>query len=358
MGKAFLYGTGGNSLYYSVVCSTTEPAKKEGRIWVKSAVEMTKFEVGRTWATAKVGAVLIEGTPGGPDPESTNKILDLINTKVAGVFNRLKLTPTSCKQTQGSARNWVSVDAYVCHSNTWIQFSATRNTPEFTYTGDYAIVDDSDKAISDFATWTGNWKIRFLTSGTLTFTNLNGAGNGIDVFLVGGGGGSGGIIGWYPQGGGGSGYTKTVKNITLAPNTAYAVAVGAGGKAGSTGGASKFGSVATANGGSGTSNTNGGNGGSGGMAGGANGGTAPGIDGSDGKSGANGTGGKGQGTTTREFGETSGTLYAGGGNVGGGLTTPKSAANTGNGGTSPAGGAETATGKAGYSGIVIIRNKR
>ena len=122
------FGTGGNSLYYSVVCSTTEPAKKEGRIWVKSAVEMTQFEVGRTWATAKVGVVLIEGTPGGSNPESTNKTLDLINTKVAGVFNRLKLTPTSCKQTQGSARNWVSVDAYVCHSNTWIQFSATSIT--------------------------------------------------------------------------------------------------------------------------------------------------------------------------------------------------------------------------------------
>lgn len=57
--------------------------------------------------------------------------------------------------------------------------------PEFTYTGDYEIVNDSDEPITVSQ---DNWKIRFLTSGMLTFTNLNGAENGIDVFLVGGGG--------------------------------------------------------------------------------------------------------------------------------------------------------------------------
>lgn len=116
------FGTGGSSLYYSVVCSTTEPAKKEGRIWVKSGVPMTRFEVGTTWTTAKVGVVVVGGTPGGANPTSTNKILELINTKVAGIQNRLKLTPVSCKQVQGSVGNWVRVDAYVCHSDTWVQF--------------------------------------------------------------------------------------------------------------------------------------------------------------------------------------------------------------------------------------------
>ena len=65
-----------------------------------------------------------------------------------------------------------------------------RITPEFTYTGDYEIVDDSDNPISDFANWKNNWKIRFLTSGTLTFTKLNGWNGQLDVFLVGGGGGA------------------------------------------------------------------------------------------------------------------------------------------------------------------------
>lgn len=350
------FGTGGNNqVLINVVGGLTQPENpKYGTIWIRTSTPINVWEVfpvTPVWDSGE-GHVYIQNVPATDDNIPNFTALDYLRKPYGAIWLRLS---GAMQRVNGA---WVRQDAWVWRDNVWTQFSATRNTPEFTYTGDYAIVDDSDKAISDFATWTGNWKIRFLTSGTLTFTNLNGAGNGIDVFLVGGGGGSGGIIGWYPQGGGGSGYTKTVKNITLAPNTAYAVAVGAGGKAGSTGGASKFGSVATANGGSGTSNTNGGNGGSGGVAGGANGGTAPGIDGSDGKSGANGTGGKGQGTTTREFGETSGTLYAGGGNGGGGLTTPKSAANTGNGGTSPAGGAETATGKAGYSGIVIIRNKR
>lgn len=60
--------------------------------------------------------------------------------------------------------------------------------PAFTYTGDYEIVDDNDNPIT---TSSGNWKIRFLTSGTLKITDLRGAENGIDVFLAGGGGGGG-----------------------------------------------------------------------------------------------------------------------------------------------------------------------
>lgn len=74
-----------------------------------------------------------------------------------------------------------------------------------------------------------NWKVKFLTSGTLTTTvSLN-----VDVFLVGGGGG--GYTTSYSVGGaGGGGYTKTVKNITLQPNT-YKIDVGAGGGGGQNG---------------------------------------------------------------------------------------------------------------------------
>lgn len=49
--------------------------------------------------------------------------------------------------------------------------------PEFTYTGNYSFIDDGEK----------NWRIKFLTSGVLTFTKLGNAKNGIDVFCVGGG---------------------------------------------------------------------------------------------------------------------------------------------------------------------------
>ena len=226
--------------------------------------------------------------------------------------------------------------------------------PEFTYTGDYEIVNDSDEPITVSQ---DNWKIRFLTSGTLTFTNLNGAENGIDVFLVGGGGNGETIRGAR---GGGGGYTKTVKGVSIAIATPYTVTIGA-----SSGTSSAF--CASANGASGADGGSGGGGG----------GSSSGTSGNGGSNGGNGTagnvsnGGTGQGTTTREFGESTGKLYSGGGggsaayagaagdstagagaNFGG--AAKNGVANTGGGG----GGAYDGTAGRGGSGIAIIRNAR
>ena len=126
-----------------------------------------------------------------------------------------------------------------------------RVTPEFTYTGDYAIVDDSDNPISDFANWKNNWKIRFLTSGTFTVTKLNGWNGQLDVFLVGGGGNGETFRGAR---GGGGGYTKTVKGVSIAIATPYTVTIGA-----SSGTSSAFG--VSANGASGADGGSGGGGG-------------------------------------------------------------------------------------------------
>ncbi|MBO9158066.1 MAG: hypothetical protein J7E01_13820, partial [Escherichia coli] len=104
---------------------------------------------------------------------------------------------------------------------------AYRITPEFTYTGDYEIVDDSDNPISDFASWKNNWKIRFLTSGTLTFTKLNGWNGQLDAFLV--GGGAGGNYGYRGGAGGGSGYTSTAQAVTVQAEVKYDIVIGAGG---------------------------------------------------------------------------------------------------------------------------------
>lgn len=249
--------------------------------------------------------------------------------------------------------------------------------PEFTYTGDYEIVNDSDEPITVSQ---GNWKIRFLTSGTLTFTNLNGAEGGIDVFLVGGGASGGG------RGGGGGGYTKTQKSVSVKVGIEYPIIVGAGGLAPTTsnrvppnagGATSAFG--LTANGGDTSTNgdypSSGGSGGGSGKVGGAGY-----SGGSDGSSGGGDDGGSGQGTTTREFGESTGKLYAGGGG-GGAVTTnetssggaggggdgggvgadprPKNGdANTGGGGGGLGNIYSSATYASGGSGIVIIRNAR
>ena len=213
----------------------------------------------------------------------------------------------------------------------------------FNYTGEYQILSDGND----------NWRIKFLTSGT--FTPLDSMA--VDVFLVGGGGG-----GQAP--GGGGGYTTTVKSLVLTANTEYPITVGAGGTAGAimlgtNGGSSEAFSCSAAGGERATSANQGGNGGSGGGASVQSHGGNGGSDGGDGgKVGSGGNNGKVQGTTTREFGESTGDLYAGGGGGkenglggagGGGDYKENGEANTGGGG----GGAG-----AGGSGIVIIRNHR
>ena len=198
---------------------------------------------------------------------------------------------------------------------------------DYTYTGNSVYVDDGN----------GKWRIKFLSSGTFTPTkNVK-----VDIFAVGGGGGGSGGDSVFQSSlgsaGGGGGYTTTVKTQTLTAGTAYSIVVGSGGAGGAkatkggSGGSSSFGSLCSANGGTGggtaTSSSStyykawGGDGGSGGA-----GSTNPNVasstekitGGSDGSNGLNDTqNGEGQGTTTREFGEPSGELYAGGGGHGG-----------------------------------------
>lgn len=314
--------------------------------------------------TAPVGAIVTVSKDGKSKPSK-------VATTGTVVFKGLETGTWTITITNGTDTATKTVEIKADY-----QAAISFNTiPEFTYTGDFEIVSDDDQPITVSQ---GNWKIRFLTSGTLTFTNLNGAENGIDVFLVGGGGGG-------SRAAGGGGYTKTLKAVKVTVGTAYAIEVGAGGiagvgnsKAGSSGGTSNaFG--ASANGGkaNGTASSYiGANGGSGGGAGSSNGaGGQGGSDGSDGfhRDGTHRDSGTGQGTTTREFGESGGKLYAGGGG-GVGTTTPANggaggggaggstsggatsgATNTGGGG---GGAVNSKAGGAGGSGIVVIRNAR
>ena len=70
--------------------------------------------------------------------------------------------------------------------------------PKFTYTGRYTFIDDGN----------GNWRIKFLTSGVITWLKDTM----IDVFLVGAGGGG---KSESPQAGGGGGamYAYAVKKV-------------------------------------------------------------------------------------------------------------------------------------------------
>ena len=232
---------------------------------------------------------------------------------------------------------------------------------EFTYTDwngnplaentDYVVINDGGR----------NWRIKFLTSGIFTpAKNVN-----VDLFAVGGGGA--GRSGSGRQAGGGGGYTQTVLAQALTGDTPYDVTVGLGGN-NADGGDSSFGELITAGGGKKyAAFDKGGNGGSGGAGRSNSSGNISAVGGSNGSNGENGegTGGEGQGTTTREFGELTGDLYAGGGagapyastpwpggDGGGGASRQDGTPNTGGGGGG--GGA----GGNGGSGIVVIRNAR
>lgn len=231
--------------------------------------------------------------------------------------------------------------------------------PKFTYTGQYSFIDDGS----------GNWRIKFLTSGTFTpLKNMV-----IDAFLVGAGAGGGTKVSSGASSGGGGGFTKTVRAVNLTKNTTYEITVGDGGAPGVDGGSTTAFNE-TAGGGKKGSSITGNRKGVAGGAGGSGGGGAStnpssnvgkgGSDGSDGGKVTYGAAGTGQGTTTREFGEASGDLYSGGGGGwskvlatataaggdGGGAKGGESAANNTGGG----GGGDGSGG----SGIAVIRNAR
>ena len=207
--------------------------------------------------------------------------------------------------------------------------------PKFTYTGQYNIRKDG--------------VVELLTSGTIVFLEPKV----IDVFMV-GGGASGSARGANvaskeAYGGGGGGYTKTIKQKSVAANESFNVIIGEGGvgsgnpryeNSGTNGGATRFGNEAVAGGkaytpGQGYNGGGGGSGGGGGVKSNSSGGEG-GSNGGNGVAG-NAAGGRGQGSTTREFGEENGKLYAGGGGGGRYMVAVQPAVSTGGAGGGGAG---------------------
>lgn len=201
-------------------------------------------------------------------------------------------------------------------ANTHYGYVGKSKAPKFTYTGNYKVRDDG--------------VVELLSSGTIVFLEPKV----IDLFLVGGGGAGGSdarntIVGC---GGGGGGYTKTEKNFAVTANKGYAVTIGAGAEASRTvdnpvSGSTSFDTISVAGGNSVqlnrssssdyTTGANGGSGGGGGLYSKSTGGEG-GSDGGNGGLGSSTSGlpASGQGFTTREFGEPTGKLYAGGGGGG------------------------------------------
>lgn len=242
--------------------------------------------------------------------------------------------------------------------------------PEFTYTGTYKIVNDDGEPLTSTDS---DWMIMFNTTGNLRFTKLNGAANGIDVFVLGGGGNGGetyvktvgSTVYCAGGGGGGGGHRSSSFNVQVNNTTPYEIVIG-----GSGGSSSAFGVSASggSNGGSGRASgaTGGGEGGDGGSKGGNGGYNAgEGSNGEDGTYafmgtsgylfGAGGGGGYGYNGEVNENGPMN---Y--GGKDGGGNSGENGHANSGGGGGGENQISQYSTsgiGKGG-SGVVIIRNKR
>lgn len=265
---------------------------------------------------------------------------------------------------------------------------------DFTYSGQCQVIDDSTEAYNE-------WRIKFLTSGTLKFT----ANIAVDIFLVGGGGGGAGRVSngdsnILASGGGGGGYTKTLNNITLNKDVSYSIVIGNGGIKGDTstagtsygnygrpGGNTSISSITngSVNGGIGgggaipTGNgsiyaVNGGNGGSGGGSGYIHGtritNATRSTRATNGNTGTKcnvtgtvmswGTPGTGQGSTTKEFGDSGATSYSMGGASGGSDASYGVVSNSGNGGDGlcHSGSNVYSDNTDGSSGILIIRKHK
>lgn len=245
--------------------------------------------------------------------------------------------------------------------------SLAAAAPSYTYTGSSSLINDGND----------NYRIKFLSDGYFTPAEDWK----IDVFLVGGGGGGrvSTSTNWGGSGAGG-GYTATHTSILVKGGESYYIDIGAGGDALENGNPTSAFSLSISGGGTGAVNQIGGIGGSGGGAGGFT--ATGGLAGSDGSSGGRNMsditnaayypGGSGQGVTTREFSESTGDLYAGGGGGGAGYGGSARAGGAGGGGAGAAqggnggdgtpntgggGGGSGAYGSAGKggSGIVVIR---
>ncbi len=340
----------------------------------------------------------VDGVAAEPAPKLVIKLVDSLGNPMQGykIEGLTDIDETKCITME---------DGTVTLRNTWGTYTVTvPNTPWIdaeipSTTIQLAEGDSKEFVLKPVSKSTKSATIE--SSQNVIFSDLV---KSVDVFCVGGGGGSGAYnnSGRYEEclgGGGGGGYTKTVLGLSVAAETAYTATIGSGGSGGmpnndstkyntatqtmgSSGGTTSF-LTCSAKGGMGGNTASdgsfkfnrGGDGGSGGGGGASNPGSDDGnvtggnggSDGSDGQTETYGSntyieGGKGQGTTTRAFGESSGTLCAGGGAGGGEWysynykisdATPgkPGEGSYGHGGNAAA----SKSGYAGHKGVVMIR---
>ena len=213
-----------------------------------SSVKITSNQILYAQWTAKTFTVTFNANGGGSLSQSSktvtyNSTYGTLPTTTRNGYEFLGWYTASSGGTKISTTTAVSITT---NQTLYAQWKQYHTLPIFTYTGKYQLVTDNDTVIasgtntkvtipSGYLNYTGNWKIRFLTSGTITFHELRSASNGIDVFLVGGGGNGGGTFAGQAGrhgystagGGGGGGYRKTQKGVSVSTSSSYAISIGA-----------------------------------------------------------------------------------------------------------------------------------
>ena len=190
--------------------------------WTVKVYTITFNKNGGTGGTDS--ATITHGTKQGSYPDIT--LPTMSGYKFIGYYDAASGGTQYYNSTGQSVRDWDKTS----NTTLYAHWEASARVPSFTYTGSSQIVDDNDNIISNPSTYIGNWKIRFLTSGTLTFSNSTGLGSGIDIFVV-GGGGTGARGGEYIMqsrggGGGGGGAAITVIKFPATTGKSYSIVIG------------------------------------------------------------------------------------------------------------------------------------
>ena len=287
---------------------------QEGTHWYLGLAEMTEttsFGSNNTykgstlankcvsWQSSNLSATALEYCNDVTVNNVTNKVFIPSYEQVNGGFSYYNSNTNRICNLNGSAMYWwtssPSSSSLVCSVGSDGAIGSS-SVPSYSAGFRPHIVININTSGLDF-TYTGDYRIRFedgvvelLSSGTITFPEPKV----IDVFMVGGGGAGGSaVINSSGQSIGGTGGTTSFGDLSALGGEGGGGVNSSNLTGGSGGGSASYSSTAAS---SSFSSTNGG------------------ADGSDGSPSSSGTHqGLGQGTTTREFGETSGKLYAGGG---------------------------------------------
>ncbi len=228
----------------------------------------------------------------------TGKVFLPSKTQLNGGFTYYKNNANRICRYNGEASYWWGMTSSSSGYNDAVTSDGEISSNHYSATLGFRphIVINVNTSGLDF-TYTGDYRIRFedgvvelLSSGTITFPEPKV----IDVFMVGGGGAGGSAVtGSSGQSVGGTGGTTSFGNLSVLGGSGGGGVNSTNLTGGSGGGSASYSSTAAS---SSFSSTKGG------------------VDGSDGSPSSSGTHqGLGQGSTTREFGESGGKLYAGGG---------------------------------------------